>query len=179
MVLYLQLFASIFLAAFLLWFGYTLVFRFGKNGAVPPSPHAGPDETTGSVPAETSPGNTARTSAGMSAGSSDGSYRVCPVCSARLFKGERVHSSVYPPGPDQTRLMHIDGCVYCLEGKRIRQCPVCGAVLGHGDMLIARMFDKPGRSHVHVLGCSRCRGPQAKGGQVELKIPGKPGTLGV
>jgi hypothetical protein len=21
------------------------------------------------------------------------------------------------------------------------------------------MFDKPGRSHVHVLGCSRCRGP--------------------
>jgi hypothetical protein len=22
------------------------------------------------------------------------------------------------------------------------------------------MFEKPGRSHVHVLGCSRCRGPR-------------------
>jgi hypothetical protein len=24
------------------------------------------------------------------------------------------------------------------------------------------MFDKPGRSHVHVLGCSRCRGPGSR-----------------
>jgi hypothetical protein len=23
------------------------------------------------------------------------------------------------------------------------------------------MFEKPGRSHVHVLGCSRCRGPRS------------------
>jgi hypothetical protein len=24
---------------------------------------------------------------------------------------------------------------------------------------VCRMFDRPGRSHVHVLGCSRCRRP--------------------
>jgi hypothetical protein len=32
-------------------------------------------------------------------------------------------------------------------------------VLNYDENLIARLFDKPGRSHVHVLGCSRCRGP--------------------
>jgi hypothetical protein len=175
MVLYLQLFASVFLGAFLLWFGYTLVFRFGKNGPSPSSRRDGPEEVPDPAPAGTSAGG----SAAMSAGNADGGHRVCPVCSALLFKGERVHSSVYPPGPDKTRLMYIDGCVYCLEGKRVRQCPVCGAILGHGEILIARMFDKPGRSNVHGLGCSRCRGPQAKGGKVELKIPGKSGTLGV
>jgi hypothetical protein len=37
---------------------------------------------------------------------------------------------------------------------------VCGAVLEDGEVLIARLFDKPGRSHVHVLGCSQCRGPR-------------------
>jgi hypothetical protein len=29
------------------------------------------------------------------------------------------------------------------------------------EILVARLFDKPGRSHVHVLGCSQCRGPGA------------------
>jgi hypothetical protein len=33
-------------------------------------------------------------------------------------------------------------------------------VLNYDENLIARFFDKPGRSHVHVLGCSRCRGPR-------------------
>jgi hypothetical protein len=36
-------------------------------------------------------------------------------------------------------------------------CPVCGNHLTNDEMLIARLFDKPGRSHVHVLGCSKCR----------------------
>jgi hypothetical protein len=58
------------------------------------------------------------------------------------------------------RLMYIAGCYYCLEGDRPRVCPVCGAVLNPDENLIARLFDKPGRSHVHVLGCSRCRGPR-------------------
>jgi hypothetical protein len=55
--------------------------------------------------------------------------------------------------------MHISGCVYCLEGDRRRVCPVCGAVLQDGEYLIARLYDKPVRSHVHVQGCTRCRGP--------------------
>jgi hypothetical protein len=160
MVVYLQLFASIFLAAFLVWFGCTLVFRRRKSGAAPHPRREGPAETPDPVPA----GNPAGTFTKLSGGNSAGNPRVCPVCSALLFKGERVHSSVYPPAPDQTRLMYIKGCVYCLEGRRTRQCPVCGAVLGRKDILIARMFDKPGRSHVHVLGCSRCRGRQHEQG---------------
>ncbi|MDR3276496.1 MAG: hypothetical protein LBT11_04710 [Treponema sp.] len=83
--------------------------------------------------------------------------RYCPVCSARLEHGEQVKSAVYPGDPQLGRLVHVKGCVYCLEGLRKRRCPVCGAVLRDGEYLIARMFDQPGRSHVHVLGCSQCR----------------------
>jgi hypothetical protein len=58
--------------------------------------------------------------------------------------------------------MHIRGCVYCLNGERDRVCPVCGARLGANDILIARMFERPRRAHVHVLGCSKCRKPGRK-----------------
>jgi hypothetical protein len=57
--------------------------------------------------------------------------------------------------------MHIWGCVYCLKGKRKRRCPVCGAELQAGEYLISRIFERPRRSHVHVIGCTRCRGPHA------------------
>ncbi|GHV81215.1 hypothetical protein AGMMS49944_30060 [Spirochaetia bacterium] len=86
--------------------------------------------------------------------------RTCPVCSIRLLPGERVKSWAFPPGRTSDRLMNIAGCPYCLRGERPRICPVCGAVLGEGEILIARLFDKPGRSHVHVLGCSQCRSPK-------------------
>jgi hypothetical protein len=91
-----------------------------------------------------------------------GAPRTCPVCSVRLSHGERVKSAAYPSMGGADRLMKIDGCPYCLEGSRVRSCPVCGIVLGATDVLIARMFDKPGRSHVHVLGCTLCRGPQSQ-----------------
>jgi hypothetical protein len=42
-------------------------------------------------------------------------------------------------------------------------CPVCGLVLRDEEILISRMFERPGRrAHVHVLGCSRCRGPRGR-----------------
>ncbi|MDR2767483.1 MAG: hypothetical protein LBB82_04060 [Treponema sp.] len=86
-----------------------------------------------------------------------GGPRTCPVCSALLEKGERVKSAVFPAMGGAERLMHIAGCVYCLERERRRSCPVCGAVLDSGDFLVARLYEKPVRSHVHVLGCSRCK----------------------
>jgi hypothetical protein len=83
---------------------------------------------------------------------------VCPVCSANLPVSEKVHSTVFPPEGDGTRIMHILGCVYCLAGERKRVCPVCGCALSTREPLVARVFERPGRMHVHVLGCTRCRG---------------------
>ncbi len=90
-----------------------------------------------------------------------GAPRTCPVCSAGLERGERVKSSAFPSIGGTDRLMHISGCPYCLDGSRVRSCPVCGILLKPEEILIARMFEKPGRSHVHVLGCTRCRGPRS------------------
>ena len=89
-----------------------------------------------------------------------GDPQVCPVCSALLNKGELVSSHAFPSltgGKD--RLMHIQGCYYCLRGYSSRRCcPVCGAYLRTDEFLIARMFERPHRrNHVHVLGCSRCK----------------------
>ncbi|MDR1929537.1 MAG: hypothetical protein LBQ44_02800 [Treponema sp.] len=121
----------------MLWFGYTLFFAVSGGGSIP-SPGGGKQGKTRitGVP---------------------GDPRTCPVCSAKLEKGERVKSSAFPSFTGTDRLMHIAGCVYCLEGDRRRSCPVCGAVLRDGEFLIARLFEKPHRSHVHVLGCSRCK----------------------
>ncbi|MDR3161114.1 MAG: hypothetical protein LBU28_05805 [Spirochaetaceae bacterium] len=129
------------LGAALLWFGYTLFFRMGNRA----SPSAGRKQGK-DLPK------------GGGADGRAGEVRTCPLCTARLDAGERVKSTAFPSmrGKD-SRIMHISGCVYCLDGSRLRTCPVCDADLGVEDVLIARIFDKPGRSHVHVLGCSRCR----------------------
>jgi hypothetical protein len=86
-----------------------------------------------------------------------GAPRTCPVCCAKLLQGERVKSSAFPSMGGADRFMHIFGCVYCLDAGRRRVCPVCKATLRPEDFLVARLFEKPGRSHVHVLGCSRCK----------------------
>ena len=126
------------LGVLLLWFGYTLFFGLERRAS--PSGGGKPGSPNG----------------GRARGSD---IRACPLCAARLSAGERVKSSVFPSSKGKTdRIMHISGCEYCLDGGRLRLCPVCGADLRVEDVLIARIFDKPGRSHVHVLGCSHCRG---------------------
>jgi hypothetical protein len=133
---YIQAFFFVLIAVFLLWFGYTLFFRTGPSpGAVKKRKGLQKDVETG-LP---------------------GAPQTCPVCSAKLEKGERVKSTAFPSFTGKDRMMYIRGCLYCLDGGRNRLCPVCGAALDSADILIARMFERPGRSHVHVLGCSRCR----------------------
>ena len=85
--------------------------------------------------------------------------KTCPVCSKRLSKGELVSSEAFPSTTSgKDRLMHIRGCVYCLNGDRRRVCPVCGTVLEANEILVARLFERLGRrSHIHVIGCSQCR----------------------
>ena len=90
--------------------------------------------------------------------------KTCPVCSAKLSKSELVSSEAFPSANgSEDRVMHIRGCVYCLNGERERVCPVCGAVLEKDEILIARLFERIGRrTHIHVIGCTRCRkGPRS------------------
>jgi hypothetical protein len=133
---YIQALALSIIGVFFLWFGYTLFFRNALVG--PRFRH------------RKNPKRKAATGF-------PGAPRTCPVCSAILAKGERVKSTAYPSMGGRERLMHISGCAYCLDGDRVRTCPVCGAVLKPSDILVARMYDKPGRSHVHVIGCSQCK----------------------
>jgi len=135
----------VFLGIALLWFGYTLFFQIGglpawggsfrgRKGGLKPR-------------AESSPGDP----------------QTCPVCSAKLGEGELVSSSAFPSlNGGKDRFMHIRGCLYCLRGDRDRVCPVCTTVLYGNEILISRLFERRGRrSHVHVLGCTSCKGPRS------------------
>lgn len=126
----------------LLWFGYTLFFGV-------------------SIPAW---GQSRRRRSRRPRGESfPGEPQTCPVCSAKLNPGELVSSLAFPSlNGGKDRFMHIRGCVYCLHGDRDRVCPVCGIILKENEILIARLFERPGRrAHVHVLGCSRCKSPHS------------------
>jgi Zn-finger nucleic acid-binding protein len=136
---YIQILAFVTIGIVLLWFGYTLL--IGQLAGI----HLGWLRWQKREKYRRSPGT-------------PGDPQVCPVCSARLDKGQLVKSLAFPSvtgGKD--RLMHIRGCVYCIGGDRPRICPVCGISLRSSDILISRMFERPRRSHVHVIGCSRCR----------------------
>lgn len=85
-----------------------------------------------------------------------GEGTVCPLCGSVLSGGERVRSVVYPGKPDS--IMEISGCPRCSPAnpEHPRICPVCRRTLGPEGLVIARYFEKPGRKHVHVLGCDIC-----------------------
>jgi predicted nucleic acid-binding Zn ribbon protein len=95
--------------------------------------------------------------------------KPCPLCGTLLQPGERVHTVVYSgPAPgarrqDQERprdsVVHMFGCPYCYPpGERYhRTCPVCGKTIPADGYVVARMFQKNQRKHVHVLGCTECR----------------------
>jgi hypothetical protein len=90
---------------------------------------------------------------------SDTDPQACPICSSRLNKGDLVRTLAFPSitgGKD--RLMHIRGCIYCVNGGLKRECPVCGSPLSITDVLVARIFERPHRKpHVHITGCNKCR----------------------
>ena len=118
--------------------------------------------------------------------------KPCPLCNTMLRRGERLHTVVYTDGrakisPESTipsstadrtpdgsepsghaakedTLSHIFGCPYCYPANEQypRYCPVCDRKLGEQDYVVARMFSKRPRSHVHVLGCTQCRGPGSR-----------------
>ena len=81
----------------------------------------------------------------------------CPLCGSFLAKGERIKSDVFPGAGD--RIMRIFGCPHCWPSttRMKRICPVCGFELPPEGWAVARLFERPGRMHVHVLGCTACR----------------------
>lgn len=92
--------------------------------------------------------------------------KPCPICGTLLHSGERVHTHVYSGVPESRRknapeesIVHMFGCPYCYPPNRsyTRYCPVCGTALPDDGYLVARMFTRNERKHVHVLGCTVCR----------------------
>jgi len=86
----------------------------------------------------------------------------CPLCGSRLAVGERVHSVVFASSsPD--KIMEIAGCPHCKPPAVLRRvCPVCKKDLRPQDVVTARVFERKNetgakKTHVHVLGCPRCR----------------------
>ena len=136
---YLQILAFVITGVVLLWFGYSLY--FGPRG-----------------PLRSMGFNRIKRKRWRKSGK-PGDPQVCPVCSAILKKGELVSSHAFPSlSGGRDRLMHIQGCYFCLIKDRPRRCPVCGNNLNTNDYLISRMFERPRRkNHVHVLGCTRCK----------------------
>ena len=143
MISYLQILVFVTIGVFLLWFGYSLL--IGQFAGIRLSW------------LELQKRKNSRRPEGL-----PGDPQVCPVCSAHLDKGQLVKSLAFPSltgGKD--RLMYISGCIYCLNGERSRVCPVCGEYLHDSDILVSRMFERPRRNHVHVIGCSKCRRPSS------------------
>lgn len=92
----------------------------------------------------------------------------CPLCGSLLGPGERVHSVVFATktgsiagAPD--KIMEIAGCPHCRPPATLKRlCPVCKKELRPVDVVTARVFERqnasgPRKTHVHVLGCPRCR----------------------
>ena len=104
--------------------------------------------------------------------------KPCPLCGSLLNRGERVHTVVFsgPSSKDgqgtKTRsrrdgpsdaLVHMFGCPYCRPdgteppARRQRICPSCKGAIPPDGYVVARMFVRDSRKHVHVLGCTECR----------------------
>jgi hypothetical protein len=160
-----KLLAFILVGLLLLWFGYRLYIKYFKKKSIVDGDRLikiskesePPDGTSSSGAAPVWKPNKSTASTG---GASSDGLMICPICLFRMDEGDRVKTTAFPylTKYDKSRLMHIHGCVYCMDGKRERLCPVCGKTISVNDFLIARMFDRPGRrSHVHVLGCPQCR----------------------
>ena len=141
-----EVFLFLLIGVVLLWFGYTLFVTVGI-------PSFGRGVFGGGSGRK-------RRSPRPRGESSPGEAQTCPVCSAKLSGGELVSSVAFPSlNGGKDRFMHIRGCLYCIGGDRDRVCPVCGVLLKGSDILICRLFERPGRrSHVHVLGCTGCKG---------------------
>ena len=88
-----------------------------------------------------------------------GSFQTCPICCKRMLRGELVKTTAFATGAlGKDYIVHIKGCLGCLESGLPRRCPICKIKLSLDDYLISRMFERNfKKNHIHVLGCNHCR----------------------
>jgi len=163
----LKLLLYIIIGLLLMWIGYKLFFMFFKEKNMnkadrgPEPANGAKSGSNGEQASGGAPGSGAKPPMKKYKGTEDsGGLMICPLCLFKMENTEMIKTTAFPPmTPDaKDRLMHIHGCVYCMDGKRERICPVCGKALSVKDFLVARIFDRSiRRSHVHVLGCTLCR----------------------
>ena len=156
----LKLLLYIIIGLLLMWVGYKLYFTFfKKTGVEKVDNFENPDQKT--APSDDKSASDAKAPLKKYKGTADsGGLMICPICLFKMDNSEMIKTTAFPPltAYNKDRLMHIHGCVYCMDGKRERICPVCGKTIGVKDFLVARIFDRSvRRSHVHVLGCTQCR----------------------
>lgn len=89
----------------------------------------------------------------------------CPLCQTPLFVGENIISKVYRPMNVPDQLCTVAGCPHCYpkcEPGVKRICPVCHKTVAQDQTLTARLFNKIGKKHVHIIGCSNCHRPRSE-----------------
>jgi hypothetical protein len=162
----LKLLLYIIIGLLLMWVVYKLYFTFFKKENIKKddqglkAPEGAPDSGAKSGSGNTQGSGAAAPRKQYKGSENSGGLMICPICLFRMDNSEMIKTTAFPPmTPDsKDRLMHIHGCVYCMDGKRERICPVCGKTISVKDFLVARIFDRSvRRSHVHVLGCTQCR----------------------
>ena len=90
----------------------------------------------------------------------------CPICGSPLARGERIRSVVYAGGsePAAERVVHVFGCPHCYPPDPAvrRICPVCHGTIPDDGYVVGRMWDRKERKHLHLLGCTICRGSSSR-----------------
>jgi hypothetical protein len=84
--------------------------------------------------------------------------KFCPLCNSSLAKNENVKSKLYP-SESRDKIMDVFGCKNCIppNGTVARICPVCKKKIPADGFVTGRYFIKPGKNHLHILGCTLCR----------------------
>jgi hypothetical protein len=157
---FLKLLVFVILGIFLLWFCFSLYMRYQKKKNLQNGERfIKKGKETASPDGASNSGVMPQPKPAYKGTANSGGLMICPLCLFRMDNSEMIKTRAFPPmAGENYRLMHIHGCVYCMDGKRERVCPVCGKTLSVSDFLVARIFDRTRRrSHVHVLGCTQCR----------------------
>ena len=75
----------------------------------------------------------------------------------QLEVGQKIHSVAFNAANES--IMHLYGCPHCYPERTAlkRICPVCKKELSVQGFLVGRMWDRKGKKHLHISGCTECK----------------------